>query len=1014
MIFSDAFHLLLTVALGLLWTFVFAVYLRRLNAGGLDRGVKALVILLAADAVRGLISATIGGSVVSETILPPENVPTLLLGLRLVGAGIGLAALLVLTRLWLPRAIAERRFLTDRVENAVTRLRSVMEQAPDAIYIHDFDGRFQDVNQAASDMVGYSREELLGMTVFDIEVGLNPDEVRALWLDLVRGERFNIKGEQRRKDGSLFPVEVSGSTIQGEDGQLLIMGMARDITERQEEQFALQRAVEDLFQANTRAETAIATKNKFLETVSHKLRTPLNSILGLTETILAGVWGPMGNPKISEYLRDIHVSGVDLMKVIDELASVASIEAALASEHQSYRTIVEMSPDAVFHCRDGRIVFINASGIRLLGGHDRNQFEGHEFSEFVHPDYADLISDNFRPISSTPGSTQMKLVPLRGKPQDVTLAVTAAPEGDGSVLAVARNISDIIRAARDVAAHSKRLNSILDTAVDAIVVADEHGVIETYNRAAEQIFGFSAHEAVGSNVALLMPEDTARGHDQFMRRFLDAPASPKAVGIGREVTAKRKDGTTFPAEISLSVCHLDDRRLFTAIIRDITERRSFEDHLAHFATHDTLTSLPNRHLFQSHLQMALDKAKTNGQMVAVWFVDLDGFKMVNDVMGHSAGDELLVDAGLRLLDAVKPEDTVARFGGDEFVLIRNGLRTPQEITEAADEFLRYMSRPFTLRGREVALSSNLGIALYPQDAHTASDLVACAGAAMIVAKASGQNHYRFFDPSMHHDSVERLTLENELRRGIAQDELVLHYQPQVCTRSGRILGLEALVRWNHPTMGMVPPGRFISVAEQSGLIMPLGEWVLNRACKDLRHLQDLGIADVSVAVNISPKQFAETDVEALIRQAVAVSGIDPSRLDVEITESTLMNDPERVISHLEQLKTTGIQLSIDDFGTGYSSLNYLKRFPVDTLKIDRSFVIDIAKNSKDEAIAVTIITLAHSMGMTALAEGVEYEAQSSLLSRLGCDVIQGYLYSKPQPFDVIRGYLTDGVKLPVA
>jgi len=1009
----DLLHILLSAALGLLWVFVIAVYLRRLNEGQLDRGLKALVILLAADAVRGLFSAMVGSDLIPPTLLSADHIPPLLLGLRLVGAAIGLAALLVLTKLWLPGAMAERQALTNRAENAMTRLRSVLEQAPDAIYIHDFEGRLLEVNQAACDMLGYDRQDLLKMTIFDIETELNEDVIRALWSDLVRGERFNIRGTQRRKDGSTFPIEVSGGTVLGENKQILVMGLVRDISDRQEEQFALQRAVEDLYQANARAETAIATKNRFLETVSHKLRTPLNSILGLTETILAGVWGPVSNPKIGEYLRDIHVSGVDLMKVIDELSSVASIEAALASDQHSYRAIVEMSPDAVFQCRDGEIVFINATGTRLLAGQDHSQIEGRPFSDFVHPDYADLLRDNFKPLSSAAGSTQMKLLPLRGKPVDVTVAVTSAPEGDGSVLVVARNISDIIRATRDVAAHSKRLNSILDTAVDAIVVADESGIIETFNRAAEQIFGYSAHEALGANVTILMSQETGRDHRQMMRSFAESPNS-KAVGIGREVMAQRKDGTAFPAEISLSVCHLDDRRLFTAIIRDITERRSFEDHLAHFATHDTLTSLPNRHLFQSQLQMSLDKAKTNGQLVAVWFVDLDGFKMVNDVMGHSAGDELLVDAGLRLMETVKADDTVARFGGDEFVLIRNGLRNAAEVGAAADEFLAYMSRPFTLRGREVALSSNLGISLYPQDAHSASDLVACAGAAMIVAKASGQNHYRFFDPSMHHDSVERLTLENELRRGIAQDELVLHYQPQVCTKTGSIVGLEALVRWNHPTMGMVQPGRFIPVAEQSGLIVPLGEWVLRQACSDLRRLEKLGIPEVTVAVNISPKQFADADVLELLRQAIKDTGIDPSRLDVEITESTLMNDPERVISHLEKMKTTGIRLSIDDFGTGYSSLNYLKRFPVDTLKIDRSFVIDIADNHKDEAIAVTIITLAHSMGMTALAEGVEHDRQSDLLHSLGCDVIQGYLYSKPQPFQTIADYLTQGVKLPVA
>jgi len=1014
--FADGIDLLLTMALVLLWAFVLAVYLRRLSAGRLDRWLKLLVVLLAVDALRGMVLAVFGSGLASSMLISPEFQQQLVLSFRLIGVFIGLAALYVLTRLWLPETIAERQALTQKAQAAISRMQSVIDQAPDAVFIHDLDGRFLDVNQAACLTLGYSRQEFLsGMTVFDIETGIDRNTVLSLWHDLVRGESFNLRGEQRRKDGTQFPVEVSGAAIKDDDGRILVMGIVRDISSREEQQIALQRAVESLYQANARAETAIATKNRFLETVSYKLRTPLNAILGLTETIIAGVWGPVGNDKVAEYLKDIHVSGADLMKVIDELSSVATVEAALAINKDGYRSIIEMSPDAVFQCRDGLILFINAAGVRLLGGQDRNQFEGRPFTDFVLPEQVGLVADDLKTLSQTAGSTQMKLLSLEsGRHIDVSLAVTASPEADGSVLVVARNITDIIRANRDVAAQSKRLNSILDTAVDAIVVADEHGVIETFNRAAEQIFGFPAAEAIGANVTILMPSREASQHDLYMNGFMEHPSHPKVVGLGREVTARKKDGTEFPAEISLSVCHLDDRKLFTAIIRDITERRSFEDHLAHFATHDTLTSLPNRHLFQSHLQKALDKAKTDGLLVAVWFIDLDGFKMVNDVMGHSAGDELMVLAGLRLTDAVSPDDTVARFGGDEFVVIRNGLKDEAAVRDAAEELLRHLARPFMVRNREVTLSLNLGIANYPQDAHTASDLVACAGAAMIVAKASGPNHYRFFDPSMHHDSAERLTLENELRRGIAQEELTLHYQPQVCTQSGRIIGLEALVRWNHPRLGMVPPGRFIPVAERSGLIVPLGEWVVRRACLDLRHLETLGIPEVSVAVNISPKQFAEADVLGLIREALADTGADPSRLDVEITESTLMNDPERVIAHLEQLKTTGIRLSIDDFGTGYSSLNYLKRFPVDTLKIDRSFVIDIADNDKDEAIAVTIITLAHAMGMTVLAEGVEYDRQSSLLQKLGCDVIQGFLYSKPQPFDVICGYLTEGVSLPVA
>jgi EAL domain-containing protein (putative c-di-GMP-specific phosphodiesterase class I) len=315
-------------------------------------------------------------------------------------------------------------------------------------------------------------------------------------------------------------------------------------------------------------------------------------------------------------------------------------------------------------------------------------------------------------------------------------------------------------------------------------------------------------------------------------------------------------------------------------------------------------------------------------------------------------------------------------------------------------------------GREVILSISVGISIFPDHTEMGSDLLLDASAAMLFAKSSGHNQYRFFDPSMHRQSAERLMMENELRRGIDKGELLLHYQPQVSVATGRIVGMEALVRWRHPGLGLVPPGRFIPVAEQSGLIVPLGEWVMRQACHDLRQLESLGLANVTMAINISAKQFSDSDVVGAIQEAIRASGIEASHLDVEITESTLMHDPANVVGFLDRLKSLGIRLSIDDFGTGFSSLNYLKRFPIDTLKIDQSFITDIAHNTKDEAIAVTIITLAHAMGMTALAEGVESPAQEHILERHGCDVIQGFLYSKPVPLAEIKAMLTSGATLP--
>ncbi len=984
-------NLVVTVASPLLWMASLVVFSCHLQRGkGLDRTFRLLLLVLALDAGRGVIEAAYfgalrlgavghgSGNIVAAAMTPPG------LGLLpgLVDLVAACAMLLVLGRLWLPNEIRQRRQMVRQAWETGLRLQRLLHHSPNAILVYQDDGRLLEVNDVACDRLGYNRDELLSKNVGEIALPKAGTQTKEIQRRLAEGEVLHLEELHRRRDGSTFPVETSMAAMKGEDGKSVITALCRDLS------------------TAAPAQRLTAPSERLIESASYKLRTPLNTILGLSEMISGGICGPIENAKINEYLADIHASGLDLLKVIDNLSSLAAVEAAMGSEQQSYRTIIEMSPDTICLCREGIVTFVNAAGVRLLGSPHASHIEGTAFRNFVHADYQVLCDDNFGPLIGESAATPMKFISPTGKSVDVLVSAAAAPQRDGTVLVLVRNISELTRATRDTAAQLKRLNSILDTAVDAILVCDETGRIETFNRSAEAMFGYGAPEAMGQPVEILMTPVDAAEHQQRIERYL-ASRHASGIGMGREVTARRKDGTIFPAEISLSVCHLDDRTLFTAMVRDVTERRNFEDYLAHSATHDMLTGLPNRRLLQDRLLQAVERAEADHTMVAVWFIDLDGFKTVNDVMGHSAGDELLIEAGQRMAGSLKPSDTVARFGGDEFTLIITGVHRRDQIVQAMEDFLQSISRPFTLRGREVTLTANIGIALYPDHSRVPSDLITHASAAMMFAKATGRNLFRFFDPVMHSQSVERLTLENELRRGIERGELIVHYQPQVEVATGRIVGLEALVRWKHPQLGMVLPSRFISIAEQTGLIVPLGEWVLRQACQDLRRLEEMGFQDVTVGVNISAKQFGDVDVLALIQSAIDDTGINPRHLDVEITESTLMNDPENVVGYLDRMSALGIKLSIDDFGTGYSSLNYLKRFPVNTLKIDQSFVVDIADNPKDEAIAVTIITLAHSMGMRALAEGVEFPKQMEILKDYGCDIIQGYLYSKPLALDAI-------------
>ena len=579
-----------------------------------------------------------------------------------------------------------------------------------------------------------------------------------------------------------------------------------------------------------------------------------------------------------------------------------------AAHTPALRMVLDMSREALIACRDGRVLHINAAGLRLLGESAASAV-GQPFTNYVHPNYQVLCAGGFEALLEEETATPAKLVQTSGRVLDVQISAWRSGEDSTDILVSLRDISDLMRANHNVAAQLKRLNSILDTALDAIIVSDEAGHIETFNNAASAMFGFEPREVLGKPIGTL---------------FVDQVSPRTASSLA--LTARRKDGSAFPAEISLSACQLDDRLLSTALIRDITERRMIESHLAHAATHDSLTALPNRNLLLERLETAMASNTREGKILALWFFDLNGIKTVNDVMGHAAGDQLLIAVGQRMTEMTGTDGVVARFGGDEFAVIANGFSDESEVGPAVGAFLRQLGQPFILLGREVTVTANVGIAIYPKHSRAASELLLDASAAMMSSKVAGRNQFRFFDPMMHRQSEERLTLESELRRGIDRDELLLHYQPQVDVRTGRIVGLEALVRWKHPVRGMVMPGQFIPIAEQTGLIVPMGEWVLRRACMDLKRMERMGINSVRVGINMSPRQF-DRDIVGIVRSVLVDTGVTPHLVDVEITESTLIDDPEGVLEHLQQLKALGIHISLDDFGTGFSSLSYLKRFP---------------------------------------------------------------------------------------
>jgi diguanylate cyclase (GGDEF)-like protein len=442
-------------------------------------------------------------------------------------------------------------------------------------------------------------------------------------------------------------------------------------------------------------------------------------------------------------------------------------------------------------------------------------------------------------------------------------------------------------------------------------------------------------------------------------------------------------------------------------VEDITESKHYQEQLEHIARHDAVTDLPNRLLLNDRLRQMMLQARRDGGVVAVALVDLDNFKLINDTLGHNIGDRLLKTVGQRMQSCLRETDTVARLGGDEFVLLLSGESRGEAMSQVTQRVLEAISRPWEVDGRELSVTCSIGVSVFPRDGRDVQTLLRNADTAMYKAKDLGRNNFQFYAPEMNAAIAYQLEMQHALRQAVERGDFLLHYQPVVNLASGRIVAIEALVRLRNPDGTLMPPASFIPLAEETGVIVRIGEWVVHQACAFTKSLQDRGLPPVRVGVNLSVRQFARTDLAQSIEQALAETGLAAEFLELELTESMTMREPEQFIATLEQLKELGVVLSIDDFGTGYSSLSYLKRFPVTILKIDQSFVQDLGRDADAAAIVKAIISLGHNLGLDVVAEGVETAAQMAFLLENGCDAMQGFLFSEPLPAEELVRLLED-------
>ena len=545
--------------------------------------------------------------------------------------------------------------------------------------------------------------------------------------------------------------------------------------------------------------------------------------------------------------------------------------------------------------------------------------------------------------------------------------------------------------------NERRFRSLIEHASDITTVIDERGKILYLSPSVERILGHRPEDLIGSNIL-------DRVHPDDIESISATIARPAGIGI-RSVEFRLEgfggDWRTFEATVNNL---LDDPGVAGIVMncRDITARKRDEQTIRHLAYYDALTGLPNRMLFNDRLAQALAQARRHGARgVAIMFLDLDRFKTINDTFGHGGGDELLREAALRLKHALREGDTVARLGGDEFLFLLPGVDDPEDAARIGQKIVDLFEAPFTVMDHELYVTTSVGVSLFPMDGADGETLIRNADTALYRAKDQGRNRYQLYAPDMNALAAKRLKIENSLRRALDRNELVLYYQPVVSLQTEEIVGIEALIRWVQPDLGLVMPSDFIPMAEDTGLIVPLSRWVLQTACAQMKTWLDAGIPLRSMSVNLSARRFNECNLAGMIREILESTGLDGNYLTIELTESVMMENVEQTINTLHELKKLGVKISIDDFGTGYSSLSYLKRLPIDALKIDQSFVRDIA-SSNESQIAMLIIAMAHNLKLSVVAEGVETEEQRSFLRSKRCDTMQGFLFSAPLPIEDIN------------
>jgi len=917
-------------------------------------------------------------------------------------------------------------------------MEKAVEEASDAIVITDANGTVQYVNPAYTRMTGYSAEEVIGRNPRQEKSGLGPAFHNQVRDSLLAGKVWRGEVANLRKDGTPYVEEISVAPVRDANGTIKrCIAIRRDVTARKsaeesKEFFAsIVESSEDAILSST-PEGMIVSWNRGAERLygyraEEAVGKPVSlvapedqraSLKWISERLQrgesVGQFEAVGLTKDGTRVH-ISISAWPILDASGRIAARAAIMRDITARVQAQEakallaSIVDSAEDAIFGvAADGAILSWN-QGAEAIYGYRTDEILGTPVSILFASERINETTVALDKVGRGETISQWETVTVKrkGGPVDVSLTISPVRNGAGRVVGasiIARDISRRLRDREALQQSEENYRSLVASLPDVVWVTDEAGQGVFVSPNCREITGFTPEEICrqGFWTNRVHPDDLPRVEAAYRALFEEGRA------IDAEYRFLRRDGQwIWLHSRAVNTYERDGKRYRNGLLSDITARKRMEQKLAYQATHDLLTGLANRAVFEDRLGQTLARARRKGGMAALLYVDLDRFQRINETLGHLAGDSLIQFAAGRLAGCLRESETLSRSGGDRFMLILE-IGEPRDAAQVADRVLETLSAPFVVKGNEVFLSASIGIAVYPRDGEDLAGLQRAADGALYAAKRQGKRRVQMSTPELSRAASRRLAVETELHYALERGELSLHYQPQFDLASNRVAGLEALVRWHNPKFGQVPASVLIPIAEESGLIVPIGAYVLREACRQGRSWRDAGYGPMHVAVNTSAVQFARGGWAQTVSDTLAETGLEPQGLDVEVTESVIMQDIQESARQLKQLKELGVSVSLDDFGTGYSSLSYLEALPIDNLKIDRKFVQRMHGSDNSSRLVESIVGLAHSMGMRAVAEGVETGEQLAQLRAMGCDRAQSFMLGGPAPALSIQALLEAG------